>query len=438
LFKERLQSVLVAGSENELLAYVSGNQAEIPNAGLQLVQLLSRLNWRVDDLVHGELGVDNRWSVRPIELSGRVRLAMPVMLNEVQKQWFQADGRPSLIRLEMEVDVADNAESQQVSLLASAAPHMWLASARLWQPVTVQGLGLWVGGVDRASLPLCVFLQRPNWTIPKDVPSEVLAPNLPPELEELGRAGWNLAWLDMVAAHNQQPLGREEQGAFYSMMRIAEQRTHRASGRAGNGIAAEEPPRFIDAPLELLAKPRELVGYPVDLRVRLVAGTVVEVDQERSREILQGQRYYQFDGFLDLGNERVEYRTADDEEGESVVEFRGEFPVTIVMKGDSEFISKAGVPGGSSSWDVGKFARVEGLFYRLWSYESQMLMERKSTARQAAPLLIASRLNAAPPPLRGSPGSAGWFGAALCVAVVSLLFMILISVFKRDRPRRAG
>ena len=82
------------------------------------------------------------------------------------------------------------------------------------------------------------------------------------------------------------------------------------------------------------------------------------------------------------------------------------------------------------------YARVSGVFYRLWSYQSELMEEKSAAARQVAPLIVASDLTLITPPIRTSSSSPiGWFGYALCLATLAVLGGILFSVFRKDTTR---
>ena len=172
---------------------------------------------------------------------------------------------------------------------------------------------------------------------------------------------------------------------------------------------------------------------PIRWQVRLVNAAVVKVNVDE----VQASSYYQFNGFLNIGNRQIRYQLASDGQGGEVVNFDREFPVTLLMKQPpKEWIPSKVQQGTELSWEVGKFVEVEGFFYRLWSYRSELLDSKKSNARQAAPLVLATSLELAPPPLRNNMSEIGWFGYALCVAILVILGAILYSVFQKDKRRK--
>jgi hypothetical protein len=137
--------------------------------------------------------------------------------------------------------------------------------------------------------------------------------------------------------------------------------------------------------------------------------------------------YYQYDGFVKIPGQQINYQA---EGAEKPVSFREEFPVTVLMQADSPFVSQEAISSGQTTWKIGRTVRVTGRFFRLWSYHSQRLSTQQQAIRQVAPLVVASSLEVDRPTPR-QLGTVGWFGYAMAAAIILVLVGILVSVFNQ-------
>ncbi len=461
------QIPLTETEANELRTALSDRSAPFPDSLLKIINSIERLGWKqaVGASQAGpanaiDLGEGLRLEAR--RFAGWVRAANPVELTEAQSDWFQLDDRARLYQVELQVQAPDEAVSdlaedraaaerpELMTIFCERVPQVWLSSAQLRQPAQLAALEL----VDQkaAGEPvLCGLAAAPQWLLPKKVSSDQLAAELAPPLApyalELGQLGWDLTYLDVVAEHNQQPLSRDEADGFYSMLRLANAQSA-TSGKqpqvdAGEvssgvvGLAEDRRTTVASQPLALLADAKNSVGMPIEWLVRVVSGTLVEVDQPADQRQLGGKAYIQFDGFVDIGNDRIRFQPVGGSEATPALDFSGEFPVTIVAPLRQQQWNRRLVPVkqldvGKQSWTVGQYATLQGRFYRLWSYQSELVQSSAPQGRQVAPLVIASELVLTAPPASEQTAFVGWFGWALSVAMLVILGSIL---WLASRPR---
>jgi hypothetical protein len=177
-----------------------------------------------------------------------------------------------------------------------------------------------------------------------------------------------------------------------------------------------------------MRKPIEHLAAPVDWQVRLVSGSVVEMARNSGTV-----KYYQFDGFAKIPNQTVSYTIPST--GQNIT-FENEFPVTVITLYDKEFVPLDKLRAGEQTWQIGKTAKVQGRFLRLWSYESQRLSTAGSSSRQVAPLIVASSLTEVSAVPEVSPRSL-WSAILLGVAMLSVVAWLLKDFFKKSaRPVR--
>ena len=311
----------------------------------------------------------------------------------------------------------------------------WMDSVQLRQPITVKGLALQLndlqGNVDdsgRQTKTLCIFADRPQWNFPSTVAPlavDELQPEIKNYLLHLGKQHWDLALLDTLQRNNQRSLDASESAAFYSLLSIM-----------GSPDRLEDQSLRVEqvTPLEAITHSFDNIARPVDWPVRLVTGSLVEVVDSADQSSLGSDRYFQFDGFLRMPNQTIHYQAA---QGQQAIDFNGEFPVTLVMVDPPEFLLPAVDTSSERTWKVGQYARAKGVFYRLWSYHSAKLDAGSPQSRQAAPLVVASHVVPDVPQFSAQAPTTGWFGYALCLAVLAILGVILTSVFQ-TMPRRSS
>lgn len=429
LLTGRLQEVVAAPDLVQLESFLQGETAELGDGTLRLMHLLGRLGWgRLSELQEViELPrADAR--LRPIRVEGTVHGVQPSPLTDAQQAWFLADDSQQLYRVELSLaeaavgsHEASTGNSQRAVVFCRRVPSAWLTAAQLRQSVAFDAVALEKES-DRSHL--CYFAELPEWRFSDDVRRSSLLPAIDDHLWRLGSSGWNLAWLDAVREGNGKRIERDESHAFFALLRVANEKYPRASIVDG-----------LSDPLQMLDKPQQSVGKPLRWRVRLVSGAVVQIDDPRSAERLGSDRYYQLDGFVDIGARQIRYQVGEPTQPREIV-FEREFPVTIVTAETSQYVPREAVLGEQLNWQIGRYVELDGLFYRLWSYQSDLVSSQRQAARQIAPLVVALELSeSAPPPRRAEP--VGWFGYALCGTTLAFLGAILWLASQNDRrPRR--
>lgn len=443
---------------DEVRASLRDRSSEFPDALLKAIYAIRRVGWVEDPQTLEPIDLGSGLALHGQSISGWVRAATPVTLDESQRAWFQTGEQTQLYQVILQVQVSDS-NSDAVTELASGlltiycehVPQMWLATAQLRQPARFSALAL-VDTEAGGTPSLCALATAPQWVFPGIVSAGMpaaelasrLAPPLPPYLLQLGQLGWDLSYLDTIASRSQQPLSRAEAPGFYSMLRLSRDAPSAVASPLKNSDAAQAEGNDTAAAqaMELLANARESVGKPVEWRVRIVTGTLVRVTQADDQRQLGGQAYIQYDGFVDIGNHRIRFqpnesRSADAQATSSPttppLEFSGEYPVTIVApQGDAWELGEASA-AGQESWSVGQYALVQGRFYRLWSYQSELVKSRSAQARQIAPLVVAAHFSPTTPPKRDTPANVGWFGWAMSAAMIAILVAVLWSATRKKR-----
>lgn len=437
-------------------ASLRNRSSEFPNALLKAIYAVRRAGWVDAPQTLEPIDLGGGLSLHGQSMSGWVRAATPVVLDDTQRAWFQTGEQAQLYQVELQLQVSDSdtqalAEpaSELLTIYCERVPQMWLATAQLRQPARFFGLAL-VDDEAAGNPSLCALAAAPQWVFPGIVSADMptselasrLAPSLPPYLLQLGQIGWDLSYLDTIAARSQQPLARAEAPGFYSLLRLSRGAPSAAASPLVNSAAAQAEGDDAAAAqaMALLANARESIGKPIEWRVRIVTGTLVRVTQADDQRQLGGQSYIQYDGFVDIGNHRIRFQPNQspqsplgDATATSPLEFSGEYPVTIVApQGEAWELGEA-TNAGQESWPVGQYALVQGRFYRLWSYQSELVKSRSTQARQIAPLVVATHFSPTTPPKRDASANVGWFGWAMSAAMIAILAAIVWSATRKKR-----
>jgi hypothetical protein len=440
LYVESLQKVFDPLSAQQLVDYSTQRTGPFPDSVLKVLYATRRVGWKRAQSLAEAVPLSDPLQLQARQVSGWVRLATPVVLTEGQLNWFHGANQEQLYQLEVQIAGEESAaagldtpraDSELLTIYCERIPTLWLSSPQLRQPARFNVLS--ISTTHNPQTALCGLAEGPQWLLSANYPAQQLQaelqPRLPDHLFTLGEQGWDLMHLDTIAKHSQQRLSSEEADGFYSLLRIA--------GNEPRQFAKSDSAVVTASPLELLARAQENVGQAVHWPVRIVSAAVVDVVDAHHREQLGADSYVQYDGFVDIGNDRIRFQPAGSAGVATDLEFQGEFPVTIVSP---RAISGLGTPTGAPgarSWSVGKYTQVHGRFYRLWSYQSELVRATGEQARQIAPLLIAARIEPRAAPVRHFSREVGWFGWALCAAILVILAGILWLVSSTQR-RRAG
>jgi hypothetical protein len=206
-----------------------------------------------------------------------------------------------------------------------------------------------------------------------------------PAAEVLALAGVDLSRLADMNALDRQPLSEADSPLFFPMIGAAAQvaATTENNERLAAAIDEMRAATTYVAPVELLQNPAAFIGQWIRLDVETVRITRVAVQSKQRRQEIGGDFYYEIDAIGDLGNVQLQIEVP----GGEPVTMEDRYPVTIVTTHLPKFLSS-----GADQLVITKSAviRVEGFFYRLWGYESDLMQPHGG--KQFAPLIIAGVL----------------------------------------------
>jgi hypothetical protein len=178
-------------------------------------------------------------------------------------------------------------------------------------------------------------------------------------------------------------------------------------------------------PTDLLKEPQKWMGQWIRIDVETVRWTRVSVELDARAQQVGNDHYYQIDAMGDLGNVQLKIATDD---GETVT-MENRYPVTIVSADLPAFLAEE----NALSRTISKPVQVEGFFYRLWSYESDLMASHGG--KQFAPLLMAGRWVDRTPTSK-DPIGVHWIGTFAAAGVVTAIVAALAFAWFNRRGDR--
>ncbi len=352
---------------------------------------------------------------------------VPIRISAEDADWF---GAPYFYQLkiqpiestsmvELSKDSSESSDRSTLIALVPSVPKSWLDQPVLRQPIAVDAIDLnssvqsaeTNGQRESSSLLLCGAI---DWSWKGMAELSNASPPLPPHLQWLGARGWNLVDSEVVSGFQKQPLQSRETEPLLSLIRIADDLKLDSSWPL-KPIGIEK----------IFENPRQNALSWSSLSMRTVRVRRVPVVEDASRGWLDGDFYYEVDGFARLNGFKVRLQTQPDDQQPLV--FEDEFPMTVVCrtlpdwllavsvdrlgvqeKGSEEadrMASRDGDASGSDVWYPREAVQVQGFFYRFWSYASQLPEDRVAEGkgqkpgdsgrqyRQVGPILVGAQLS---------------------------------------------
>ncbi|WP_044255433.1 hypothetical protein [Rhodopirellula sp. SWK7] len=254
-----------------------------------------------------------------------------------------------------------------------------------------------------------------------------------PADEVLSIEGVDLGRLAEVVSLDREPLSEADSPVFYPMIGAAASVSDLASqsDQLADAVRRMRSSVTNASPVDLLQNPKGFTGEWIRLQVETVRITRVAVEtQQRQREI-GSDHYYEIDAIGDLGKVQLQIEVPD---GDPVV-MENRYPVTIVTAEVPEFLTGDSGDGEQLVTTINRAIRVEGFFYRLWSYESDFMKQRGG--KQFAPLVIAGVIEDLRPN-SGDPMGVQAIGQIAAVAIVAAILAVVAFHFITRRGDRAS
>lgn len=428
--EQRLQPVFNQSQVDGIRTLIDGSSTAMPDFVLRAIFALNQVGWRAAWQPSVPIALPLSCQLKPVQLNGIAHSVQQVSLSESQQEWFSLQPTKVVYRLQIELTDSNSTRdpksspsneppAQLLSVFTAEIPSAWNRSAQLKQPVQIQAFELRQATSDASAPPavLCALANRVGWKLDEYSLANMdqLQPKIPVAWIDLAKAGWDLSWFDMLDRYNKKPLSAEELGPLLKLLEITAQKP---SSRGGS----------VAQPLDVISQPRTHIGLEVDWSVRLVTGSLVAIEQDQKTI-----QYFQYDGFVAIPDgQTIKFDSGNGQ----TVDFKGEFPVTVLTSVDSTFVGHEQIKAGQHTWPVGKKATVRGRFLKLWSYESERLKASSGNGRLIAPLVVASEMSELlVQPKMNRQGSWMFYLVGLAVVIIASSY-VQITFRNRARARK--
>lgn len=312
-----------------------------------------------------------------------------------------------------------NPTRHTVEVLAKDIPDLWRSVQEIYQPVSIQGLGILpIANNDSANdspqskLPSVILASRIAWkSPPKNLqdPNEISKwiPKLSPGQTRLIDHGWDLAQCDMLERLHGQSLNGKEARAFYTLLAASNATQSDSKSKADDKadlkvmdwIRSTETMKSskIDEPSK-----KRSAGESIQARVQVRRIQRIDVGNPQHQQWLGANHYYQLDGIADIGPNRIEVKYGKNYEP---ITYERDFPITLVASqlpawilsdpttlSGTENLSQTPSDLDSSSsiaWSTKIRLDVSGFAYRIWKFRTpQVSAATDDTGYQQAPMLM--------------------------------------------------
>jgi hypothetical protein len=271
----------------------------------------------------------------------------------------------SIFRLQIEPssDIDQEPADEPLTHVAfvNRIPNLWNDQKELSQPVSLSGLFL--DAKTENGTTRCWIADHPDWSwrwrSESSRSSKTFLPPLPDDWMQLGESGFDLTHADVVGNLRGKSITTHESQAFFSLIDCCDRLSMSDSSLASPALSAIDCLRAKDPPY--LRRVRS--------KVHVVRATRILVTDEQDRTALDGDAYYELDGLANLGNLSVQLKSTD---GKDTVTFNGEYPITLIAKQLPAWlaVSTDASSEAPATWYPRTTVEVEGIFYRLWSFNT--------------------------------------------------------------------
>lgn len=295
------------------------------------------------------------------------------------------------------------------------------------EPILVDGLLLKTTD-ENQQLELIMAASRVKW-LPSEVSTEQ---HVHSSMVLLSQHGFDSGLLDEIRRTNKSALGHNDREAFYQILKIFQ---------PSSALDAIQQVHQQAPPLN-----REIVDYFNDTRALqgqfvTVSGDVRQISRiaivnSKMQHRFGSDHYWQLDLSIPIGKHRIRVKTNDaDQDG---IIFQNRFPLQVCVNHLPPELQKA-MNEMRQGMDERKLLRekvtVQGVFFKLWSYQTALTMRDGPEREQLSPLIIASTIRMHEKPIidqsdRGIYVAIAFIVAMLCITV------FLVRVGREDRQSK--
>ncbi len=295
------------------------------------------------------------------------------------------------------------------------------------EPILVDGLLLKTTD-ENQQLELIMAASRVKW-LPREVSTEQ---HVHSSMVLLSQHGFDSGLLDEIRRTNKSALGHNDREAFYQILKIFQPSS---ALDAIQQVHQQAPPPN-----------REIVDYFNDTRALqgqfvTVSGDVRQISRiaivnSKMQQRFGSDHYWQLDLSIPIGKHRIRVKTNDaDQDG---IIFQNRFPLQVCVNHLPPELQKA-MNEMRQGMDERKLLRekvtVQGVFFKLWSYQTALTMRDGPEREQLSPLIIASTIRMHEKPITDQSDRGIYVAIAFIVAMLCIT-VFLVRVGREDRQSK--
>jgi hypothetical protein len=295
------------------------------------------------------------------------------------------------------------------------------------EPILVDGL-LLKTTAENEQLELIMAASRVKW-LPTNVSTER---HVHSSMVLLSQHGFDSGLLDEIRRTNKSALGHNDREAFYQILKILQPSTALDSIQHVHQQSPPPTPQIVD----YFNNTRALQGQFVTIHGDVRQISRIAIVNSKMQQRLGSDHYWQLDLSIPIGKHRIRVKTNDaDQEG---IIFQNRFPLQVCVNHLPAELQQAmnelrqGVDGRKL---LRENVTIQGVFFKLWSYQSALTMRDGPEREQLSPLIIASAIRIHTKPTVDQSGRGIYVAIAFIGAMLVITFF-LARAGKADRQAK--
>ena len=295
------------------------------------------------------------------------------------------------------------------------------------EPILVDGLLLKTTD-ENQQLKLIMAASRVKW-LPSKVSTEQ---HVHSSMVLLSQHGFDSGLLDEIRRTNKSALGHNDREAFYQILKIFQPSS---ALNAIQQVHQQTPPPNREI-VDYFNDTRDLQGQFVTVSGDVRQISRITIVNSKMQQRFGSDHYWQLDLSIPIGKHRIRVKTNDaDQDG---IIFQNRFPLQVCVNHLPPELQKA-MNEMRQGMDKRKLLRekvtVQGVFFKLWSYQTALTIRDGPEREQLSPLIIASTSRMHEKPIidqsdRGIYVAIAFIVAMLCITV------FLVRVGREDRQSK--
>jgi len=292
------------------------------------------------------------------------------------------------------------------------------------EPILVDGLLLKTTD-ENQQLELIMAASRVKW-LPSEVSTEQ---HVHSSMVLLSQHGFDSGLLDEIRRTNKSALGHNDREAFYQILKIFQPSD---ALDAIQHVLQQTPPPTPEI-VDYFNDTRDLQGQFVTVRGDVRQISRIAIVNSKMQQRFGSDHYWQLDLSIPIGKHRIRVKTNDaDQDG---IIFQNRFPIQVCVNHLPPELQTA-MNEMRQGMDERKLLRekvtVQGVFFKLWSYQTALTMRDGPEREQLSPLIIASAIRIHAKPIIDQSDRGIYVATAFIVAMLGIT-LFLIRVGREDR-----